>query len=254
MAQSTSSHSYEVLLILNGPKDPYFEEIKTFKLKHQFFALQLFYIPEANVSTARNLGLNKSRGSYILFVDDDDILSENYLQAMNFEISDDSVVFTNVMSLDNLQLKSGINPYFIEFKRKIGVSNLSLIDFKVHSATVWAKIFPKKMLLGMHFEPKYKNGQDSIFMALLSKRIRRIVITDPGAIYYYRKRPNSASRKNKGIYYELSTTFKLFKGYIGIYLSDPLEYDFLFFLHREAALVKRLLAKLKLISPQNSRL
>lgn len=79
---SCSSFSdYEILLINDGSKDKSGEICKL--LSEHFPQVKYFYKENGGVSSARNLGLSKAEGKYILFVDSDDFVSENYFEALN---------------------------------------------------------------------------------------------------------------------------------------------------------------------------
>ncbi|GHT97325.1 hypothetical protein FACS1894142_1600 [Spirochaetia bacterium] len=81
--QIFSKHMFEIIIILNGEKDPYYDAIKkyiTFDLVG--YHVELLYTEISGVSNARNLGTEKSQGKYIAFIDDDDVISENYLQGI----------------------------------------------------------------------------------------------------------------------------------------------------------------------------
>ena len=79
--QTISSFDFEVIIILNGQQFPYEALIKDLIYKYKF-KINYFYTNITGVSNARNIGLKVSIGEYIIFLDDDDILSPNYLKTM----------------------------------------------------------------------------------------------------------------------------------------------------------------------------
>ena len=80
--QSLDKEKYEVLIVLNGDKEPFFTEIESYLKKNNLNNFNLIYSQEKGVSNARNIGLDRAKGEYICFVDDDDFLDKNYLQEM----------------------------------------------------------------------------------------------------------------------------------------------------------------------------
>lgn len=72
---------YEIILVNDGSTDKSGEECKS--LAERFSPVRYFYKENGGVSSARNLGLSKAEGKYILFVDSDDTVSENYFEALN---------------------------------------------------------------------------------------------------------------------------------------------------------------------------
>lgn len=89
-------------IVLNGPKDPYFTRLTASIAKFQH-SVKLLYSDKAGVSRARNIALNNCKDEdYIVFVDDDDILSENFISSLVMEAiksgSDRVIIQSNTRS------------------------------------------------------------------------------------------------------------------------------------------------------------
>ena len=67
----------EIILINDGSSDLSEEICRTYQQKDK--RIKLYSIQNSGVSTARNLGIKKSKGDYILFVDSDDEVNDNYV-------------------------------------------------------------------------------------------------------------------------------------------------------------------------------
>ena len=95
-------------MVLNGEKEPYYFAIQN-RLKTYAFNSRLLYSPIANVSNARNIGLNEAKGEYICFIDDDDYISVNYLNELYSIASCNSrsVVVSNVKTFTDDNYISG---------------------------------------------------------------------------------------------------------------------------------------------------
>ena len=80
---------YELLLIDDGSTDNSLEEIKKFDVK--------FYTTNRlQAGGARNLGIKKAKGEYIIFLDSDDYLSNNnILEELNNFINNEDLIFLN---------------------------------------------------------------------------------------------------------------------------------------------------------------
>ena len=106
--QSLNSKKYEVLIILNGEKDSYYYDINEWLKNNNVENFKLFYIEQKGVSNARNIGLDSSKGEYIVFVDDDDYVDKNYLEELlnkNKEIGKKGIVITNYINFEEKNKK-----------------------------------------------------------------------------------------------------------------------------------------------------
>ena len=87
--QTFSGKRYEVIIILNGCNEPYYSQIEEYISSHSDrCAFSLIQTDVPGVSNARNIGIEKSNGTYLTFVDDDDVISENYLEEL-LNVSDE---------------------------------------------------------------------------------------------------------------------------------------------------------------------
>ena len=69
----------EVLLIDDG---------STIEYKTKYEWVKIFYKENGGVSSARNLGLSKAKGTYIAFIDSDDMVANNYIALILEKMSD----------------------------------------------------------------------------------------------------------------------------------------------------------------------
>ena len=85
---SQSFFDYEILLINNDSIDGSDAICRNYTEKYQ----QIRYLTEKDgtVSSTRNRGLEQARGEYILFVDSDDYVSENYFSVISDAIQEES--------------------------------------------------------------------------------------------------------------------------------------------------------------------
>ena len=73
-------NNYEVILINDGSTDNSLEICLQYANNYNNF--QVFSKENGGVSSARNYGLNKANGKWIVFVDSDDFVKPNYLSEL----------------------------------------------------------------------------------------------------------------------------------------------------------------------------
>lgn len=65
--QGMNKKKYEVILVLNGPKESYYKEIKKFKSEKKFKNLKIIFSEKKGVSNARNLGIENQMDNISFF-------------------------------------------------------------------------------------------------------------------------------------------------------------------------------------------
>ena len=210
--QSLDKNLFEVLIILNGNRDPYFTEINEF-IK-PFTNFKLLYSLEKGVSNARNLGLEMCKGKYIVFIDDDDYVSKDYLDGLLKEAEEETLVISNSIYFEDETNIEKEKPWkYIE-----GFEENSVLKSRKYFSVVWAKLIPVNIIQKVRFKKDLANGEDSIFMVEISKKVKKIKSTSKTSIYFRRIRENSANfkkRNNKeiflGFFIQMLALIKLLK-------------------------------------------
>lgn len=241
--QSLSKTKFEVIIVLNGEKDPYFSDISYYIKNLDNF--KCVYNPIKGVSSARNLGLDLSKNAtYIVFIDDDDYVSNNYLEVLfdSIKKSSSSIAQSNVKCDDSgLILEDYISKAYIRLKNK----NYTLLSFRNFYSTIWGKIYDRRVINNIRFKENFKIAEDALFLFEISKNISNFVLTDDDCIYYRNIRIGSTIRSHL-------TTKTIIKNYINkiytfseIYFKSPLKYNFYFYLSRLVAITKVLIIDTK---------
>lgn len=236
--QNMAKEKYEVLIILNGEKEPYYTNIINYITKNKLSNFKLNYTNLTGVSNARNLGLDISQGENIVFIDDDDYISKNYLKTLNEEIGKDTIVVSNIFIFDDLtklRLKSKIK--FVE-----NICSNNIVKNREKFNIVCRKIIPKNIIGITRFKQELMNSEDTIFMIEISKGIKTIKTTSKDVIYYRRVRENSAHFRKK-TKLEIIQNFLIQFKYILIFFIKK-EYNKIFILIRLLTLIKGTLRSL----------
>ncbi len=240
--QTYSKADFELVIVLNGCDEPYRTEI--IKYNHdnlQGLNVKFLHTLDAGVSNARNLGLDVARGEYIVFIDDDDFISPTYLEEL-FALADKETVslcyplafVDGSKRYSQYSITQDYNKYHNRLYCKYTLAK------RYFSGPVY-KMIHKDIIGNRRFDVKFKNGEDSIFMFLISDRMKNVAFTSKNAIYYRRIREGSAvSSPNHNE--RLINCLRLMRKYLIIYCKGK-NYHFGFFITRELGIIHSLLTR-----------
>lgn len=217
--QTLTKDQFKVYIALNGPKDNFEEHIYAY-LQGCSFKYDFFYLKQTGVSHARNFLIDNSNEDYITFVDDDDCISPTYLESLLSVSSIDTIGISNVYNFE--QDISERKPNYIgqAFLKLPDIEKSKFKSRKYYSSPC-AKLIHRNIIGTTRFNTKLAVGEDALFMAELSYKVKAVKKALPEAIYYVYARAGSASRSKvkkkqelKRILYLIRVySFMLFKGY-----------------------------------------
>lgn len=240
--QKISFDHFKVTIVLNGCKEPYYSNIQD--ILGQFdFNYCLVYTEKKGVSNARNLGLEKTSNPYVLFLDDDDLLSENYLDELLLGANINGIVVSNVFGFK--ESKDILVRDYLSFDHEF--RSINLIKYRKYLSNSCCKLIPRQLIGESRFNLNLEKSEDALFMFEISKDIESVTSTLPDVIYYRRLRANSASRKQMKMMQEFVGGFKIIFNFTLVYLKSPFQYSFLLYLTRLLAVIKRVWLTFKLL-------
>ena len=211
--QTMDKKCFEVIIVLNGVIKPYIEYIYSLTKMYDFNSV-VIPTETPGVSNARNLGLSRTQGEYVCFIDDDDKISPSYLENLYSRATPNNIVASNVKAFYNNSNKTE-NDYIASAYKKLINKNSPLSVFKGRKfmSSSCCKIISRRIIQDVRFDTNLKIGEDSVFMAKISKKVKSIVLSDSSAIYYRRLRAGSASRVKQPILKKCNIVCKLLKKY-----------------------------------------
>lgn len=217
--QSLSKDDFKVFIALNGPKENYKSYVQHV-LKSCSFNYSFYYLEKAGVSSARNYLIRNSTGPFIVFVDDDDVLSSSYLEELLEASSENTLGVSNVYTFEKSISERKLN-YISKSFLSLAAVEKSKFKSRKYFSSPCAKMIHRNIIGLTRFNTKLAIGEDALFMAELSKKVEAVRKTSSEAIYYVYQREGSASRSKvnklqeiKRIFYLISAYFlMLFKGY-----------------------------------------
>ncbi len=232
---------FEVLLILNGCDVPYSDKINKYIEENLGFNIHLIQTNKPGVSNARNIGIENSKGEYIAFLDDDDFISPNYLEELYKHAGVDTIPVCRPLSfIDGTKVYSEYNIT----KDYDKYCNKGRVPFykprRFFNGPVY-KLIHRSIIGDRRFDTRFKNGEDSLFMFLISDKIKYVEFADKTTVYYRRVRQNSATQSKKPFGYSIKNYTKLMGVQTAIFLKGVPRYNFWFYLRSMEGRLKSIL-------------
>ena len=156
----------EVILVDDGSQTAYTTDYSWVKIIRK---------ENGGVSSARNIGLDNVKGTYIAFIDSDDLVADNYVDSIIQKIKDEKFDYCYI-SWKTLPDNN------INYEVKLKDINS---EFPVMNLCVWNRIYRKSAIKELRFNENKLVAEDAEFIREASKRCnKKSVITD--FMYFYR--------------------------------------------------------------------
>lgn len=231
--------NYEIFLIDDGSQDHSAEICK------KYISDKVHYVYQKNsgVSVARNKGIEMSTGNWIVFVDPDDWVENNFLQTFydNIDNKTDIILCDDFVEFPNKQILNNIYQKDFTFKTSNEKDDLIIQFFskngckyfpQYHDCSApWGKAFKKELITdnNLIFEKELRRAQDKIFNLYAfeySKCIKYCQI----ATYHYRMNENSTWGKfSPNIENDLKKLYKHMNEYIEKYKKNDKNFQQFFY-------------------------
>ena len=190
--QTFPDNRYEVIIILNGCNEPYYSQIEEYISSHSDrCAFSLIQTDVSGVSNARNIGIEKGNGKYLTFVDDDDIISENYLVEL-LKVSDEETIGCANSFVFKKDISHYMESFTSEAYRKVNGKAFDIFQYRQFLSSIWAKLIHRNIIGNNRFPTQLRLSEDCVFCLGLSLSMKSMKLASPSAIYYQRLREGSA--------------------------------------------------------------
>lgn len=224
--QTFAKSDYELVLVLNGCDEPFYSQIKDWLGKHCDLQVQFFQTDEGGVSNARNIALDNAKGEYITFIDDDDYISNTYLETL-LAYADRNTISAAYPYAFNDAEPDIQKPYsyttFYNIYEHAGVLKAKYV--RQYFSGPCMKLFHKSIINNKRFNPRFRIGEDSLFMFLISDKFQYFQVVPKDAVYYRRYRENSAVTTKRSSKEIITNSVKLLCEYSSIYFKNPFKYS-----------------------------
>ena len=238
-AQTFPKEEFEVIIVLNGCCEPWKEQIESYIVESMIgFNTKLIQTNTPGVSNARNIGINSAKGEYIAFIDDDDYVSSQYLEELYSLTSDDILALSYQLAFKDGEKK--YHPYYItkQYEKYCNQKTLPFHKARRLFNRPTYKLISRKIIGNKRFDTSFSNGEDSLFMFLISDGFKFVTFTSKNAVYYRRYREGSANKLRGDRISKAKNSLLLVSNYINIYMHNPFKYNMRFLLSRIIGSIK----------------
>ena len=200
--KNQSFSNWELIIVDDGSIDNS-KEICT-KLMNDDKRIKYIFQENLGVSHTRNVALENAQGKYIVFVDSDDLIHEDYLKILINSIeknnSDISVCNFIERKISNTGKVEDITREFYP-KEVMEMSEMKdyIMDFGNSGLLnpLWNKIYKREIIENNNitFDEKVETGEDFIFNLQYFRKVKKISFIKDSLYYYIRRNNNSITYK-----------------------------------------------------------
>ncbi|MBQ3440955.1 glycosyltransferase family 2 protein [Candidatus Saccharibacteria bacterium] len=179
----------EVLVVDDGSSDNGLKVARDIAKKDR--RVKVFHKKNGGVSSARNLGIEKSRGDYLCFIDADDYLEGDFIENMvscMVECDADFCFSDRTWSSDDVSSELHSNIISSSETEK------QLLGTKINVGC-WNKIYTRNCIKNIRFDESLFYGEGLKFILSVAHNAKRIAICDCASYHYRRVNPESATTK-----------------------------------------------------------
>lgn len=182
----------EILIIDDGSKDSTGEICDRYEAEYE--NVSVVHTENGGVSRARNLGIEKATGDYIMFMDADDRIIYDGTLELDTDLEEcDMILFSFIERKMN---GKPCNTFIFEEKQinKLDIPD-AFLNNKYSFYGPWAKIYKKDIIMreGLRFNAGQKYGEDVVFVLSYLSRISKGIYLSPNVFYAHYINPNGAS-------------------------------------------------------------
>lgn len=194
IANQTSS-AYEVIIVDDGSTDSCAEICDKYSEKYDY--IRVIHKMNGGLSSARNAGIQSSKGEYICFVDSDDYVESHYVETIINNIVDniDLLSFQYKMvrgnTFDILPDKDNKDYFF--YSEEESFSFLITEIFKKMNWSAWTHCFKRRILMeyGLYFEDNNRIFAEDLYFIFGYCSLIQSARYIRNPLYNYRVRKNS---------------------------------------------------------------
>ena len=211
---------FELIVVNDGSKDKSIDFVQDF-LQDKDVTWKIVNKENGGLASARNAGILKAKGEYVVCIDADDAVHENFLSSLLREMREDTdFVFCNFRFVKKQEVPDDTNDQITVFDKE---SLLEVFLKRNIGFVVPSMLFKKNFLLekGLLFDEKIRFSEDQPF-------IWNVILHSQKSVYLHQKlygyyvRDNSIMTSSSGE--RIIESHKEFKKTVSSYFSDFPQY------------------------------
>lgn len=210
-----SFQNYELLLIDDGSTDG--SEIICDEYASKYDRINVFHKQNGGVGSARNLGLAKARGKFIIFVDSDDEVETDFLSVIQNYLNDDVDLIHY-----GWYYKDGKHTLKHDVCKVSTCLTLKEVCRKnIFHGFVWSYVFKKDIIKKnkLSFSTNLNYAEDWEFILKYYLHVNKMMILED-CLYRQVMRPGSATNRELGEKY-INDNFEMYCNIMRISASNP---------------------------------
>lgn len=238
-AQTFSKKDFEVILVLNGCKNPWESKIRKYMSMHSELNINFIQTNQGGVSNARNIALDVAKGEYVTFIDDDDYVSPFYLEELYEKASLNTISLCYPFAFNDDNPTTQLSSYSVTEnydRTALNGRQPYTVAPKFFSGPCM-KLIPMSYIQNRKYDVRLKNGEDSLYMFLLSDKFEFVDYTSKKAVYYRRYRENSAMTRKHSRWYIIRNSILMLCVYSKIIFRHPFSYNWFFYFSRISGII-----------------
>ena len=174
----------EIILVDDGSTDNSLAICQRYAEKDP--RIKIYHKPNGGVSSARNLGLEKSTGKYISFVDPDDFIHSEFIERLEMMLvqSDAEIAYCKMLDV----WEGSDVEHIPQITDKVYILDARRYDWFTSAAhkVACGAVYRKSCVKDIRFSDDLYIGEDTLFLAECIKKASKIVRSESELYYYYR--------------------------------------------------------------------